>query len=410
MRTPRWLRLLKEFLLMTSLTICLLLVLEMGVRAFKGYQETSRKVEKETLPFRVAYDTPAWTDEYLREFRESNRVDWRSYVYWRRVPYTGKYINIDSTGIRRTINYPANSDSIVRVFVFGGSAVWGPWVRDECTIPSALSRMLHENGWTNVLITNLGESGYVSTQELVQLMLELRRGNVPDAVVFYDGVNDVSSSFQNKIAGLPLNEDNRRREFNSLARGDPLEFLGYSSRLFRELLQLRERILPKLHALSSRGPEGTKEDVSESSDALAQSTLDTYLANMRLVETLGKEYGFACFFFWQPTVFSKDAVSPHEDQVRGSFNRDASALYDLVYSKMHLSSGTIAGLYDLQKVFGSRSETIFVDYCHTSENGNAMVANVIGGVLFDQRQRVREAAGEHRHQLVDTIEGEHERL
>ena len=39
----------------------------------------------------------------------------------------------------------------------------------------------------NVNITNFGESGYVNTQEVIYLFLQLqRKNNIPDIVVFYD--------------------------------------------------------------------------------------------------------------------------------------------------------------------------------------------------------------------------------
>ena len=50
------------------------------------------------------------------------------------------------------------------------------------------------------------------------LELELQRGNVPDVVIFYDGVNDVFSTFQNGASGLPQNEASRVEEFGSRNR------------------------------------------------------------------------------------------------------------------------------------------------------------------------------------------------
>ena len=72
----------------------------------------------------------------------------------------------------------------------------------------------------------MGESGYVNTQSLLALELELRGGNVPDEVIFYDGVNDVFSTFQNNEAGLPQNEQNRATEFNLLQSGGTDAGLG----------------------------------------------------------------------------------------------------------------------------------------------------------------------------------------
>ena len=51
---------------------------------------------------------------------------------------------------------------------------------------------------------------------MMELFLQLREGNIPDLVVFYDGVNDVFSAYQQGKAGIPQNENNREKEFNSI--------------------------------------------------------------------------------------------------------------------------------------------------------------------------------------------------
>lgn len=93
--------------------------------------------------------------------------------------------------------------------------MWGSGARDSFTIPSLLSQILSEHG-ISIHVVNYGESGFVSTQEVIALMLQLKKGNIPDVVMFYDGVNDTFSAFQHGIAGIPQNEFNRFREFNLL--------------------------------------------------------------------------------------------------------------------------------------------------------------------------------------------------
>src|SRR5262249_54558306 len=141
---------------------------------------------------------------------------WVPYVYWRHASHRGEHINIDDAGIRRTWAAPESGDpkqARPKVFLFGGSTMWGVPVRDDFTIPSAVAKKLAGKG-APADVTNFGETAYVSTQEVMTLVLELRKGHVPDVVVFYDGVNDTASAFQLRAAGLPLFEDNRRQEFN----------------------------------------------------------------------------------------------------------------------------------------------------------------------------------------------------
>ncbi len=134
------------------------------------------------------YADPDWVAEYFNEFTASYRTQYYSYVGYRRYPnFRGKYINLDEEALRRTVpDCSDRSANALRIFVSGGSAVWGTGARDEATIPSLLARKLCETG-IPAKVTNFGESGYTNTQELIRLIVELRKEHIPDIVLFYDG-------------------------------------------------------------------------------------------------------------------------------------------------------------------------------------------------------------------------------
>ena len=67
-----------------------------------------------------------------------------------------------------------------------------------------IGKFLSEHG-VKVEITNFGQSGRVSTQEVIDLFLQLQKSNTPNIVIFYDGINDTFSAFQNGISGVPQN-------------------------------------------------------------------------------------------------------------------------------------------------------------------------------------------------------------
>ncbi|MDH5513912.1 MAG: hypothetical protein OEY45_01995 [Gammaproteobacteria bacterium] len=47
-----------------------------------------------------------------------------------------------------------------------------------------------------VCIQNYGQNGFVSTQDLIELIRQLQQGNVPSLPVFYSGYNDAFAAFQ----------------------------------------------------------------------------------------------------------------------------------------------------------------------------------------------------------------------
>ena len=102
--------------------------------------------------------------------------------------------------------------------------MWGEGARDGYTIASWLQRFLDQTPY-HTQITNFGQEGYVSTQEMIVLFEQLQKGNIPDIVIFYDGFNDAGSAMCNGVAGSSYDERNRRTEFrvfNQWASDDSL--------------------------------------------------------------------------------------------------------------------------------------------------------------------------------------------
>ena len=46
--------------------------------------------------------------------------------------------------------------------------------------------------------------------------------------------------------------------------------------------------------------------------SLARSVVERYAANVQIVETLARGYGFRPLFFWQPTIFDKAELTAFE--------------------------------------------------------------------------------------------------
>ena len=115
------------------------------------------------------YNRLAWFPPYEHELGGSLRMRWSSYVYWQRHPFAGRQIVVDSQGYRRTVQY--NTLAPTReVWFFGGSTIWGTWQRDSMTVPSQVARLLGERGLRDVRVRNFGETGYVSSQEMIRLI------------------------------------------------------------------------------------------------------------------------------------------------------------------------------------------------------------------------------------------------
>lgn len=329
---------------------------------------------------RAAYPGQPWVHDYYRELLAVQATDWHPYVYWRSRPYRGQFINIGEHGIRRTWNAsPAPGARQPKMFIFGGSTMWGYAARDDFTIASYVSKKLASSLGSPPWVVNFGESGYVTTQEVLALVLELRKGNVPDIVVFYDGVNEAWAAFQSNVAGIPQNEINRVVEFN-----------------LREQLNWRRGFVEKLGLYRvARGVTGSLGGAEAGPVArgryldpsLAAAVTDVYLWNVRFVNLLAREYGFRAVFYWQPTVYSKKVLSPDEDRWRLTAARMGSRRPAPIFADEHkafnqvfqqkMKTAGIDNLYDLSELFANDKRTIFVDRFHISEVGNEKVADAM---------------------------------
>lgn len=303
------------------------------------------------------YKGKDWVEDYRKEFAESFKAEYSPYVIHKRVPnYNGKYINLDENSIRSTFFQCENKTSSIRIFVFGGSTIWGTEARDNSTIPSFLSKFLCHDGIA-VEVTNFGESGYVNTQEMIKLMLELRKGNIPDIVVFYDGINDVYSSYQNKIAGAPQNLVNRQKEFNS--RGN-YDLQGTFSNFNRILAKIARMLYYK------------NTTIQPIDDNLSQATKDLYFGNVKIIKSLENEFGFKSFFYWQPIIYTKKYLS-YDEKNKIIKDRALEESYIKVLKEIKVSKEII----DLTNIFDDKNKTIFIDGYHISEEGNSIIAEKI---------------------------------
>lgn len=351
--------------LIFGVTLLILILIELFFRGWFYF-----KSEPDTRINADCYQNEKWVGDYYKEFYACNVEEWDSYDYWRRKPFTGNYINVDANQRRKTVfenDNPIKVNPDYRIFMFGGSTMWGSGVRDKYTIPSLLGSYLSKEGYY-VEVINFGESGYVNTQEVIALMKQLKQKNIPNLVVFYDGVNDVFSAFQQGKAGLPQNEFNREKEFNTLISKKR------SLLVFLESLQTLTSVR-FIKNLTNPNPELNISYTDQELKLLAQKTIDLYHENIRLVYSLGEQQNFKSLFYWQPTIFDKRSLSDYEKEKA----QDVDFLKDFLKSvNKHVVTENISlqslYYYDISEIFMDEKEPVFIDYCHVSEYGNSVIA------------------------------------
>jgi len=144
----------------------------------------------------------------------ATRGNYKSYPFvgYRHHPYKSKETNVNERGIRFTPGAVCN-DKAKKVFVFGGSTVYGNGVPDWETIPYYLQKELSQSSKEDICVTNYGNGAWISTQSLIMLILEIQEGRIPDLVIFYSGLNDTMyEKSGHPLTGLFEQEDEYIKE------------------------------------------------------------------------------------------------------------------------------------------------------------------------------------------------------
>lgn len=305
---------------------------------------------------------PTAQDFWLEQAQ--TRVRWSPYTYWVVDAFAGDFINVGADGLRET---PQDSQNATKTaFVFGGSTVWGEGARDAYTIPGHMARLLDE-----VQVVNYGQTGYVSTQDMLWFQLQLLNGRVPDVAVFYQGFNDVLASCDpvilsaqqrcaDGLVGVTLQENFR------LADSEAGRILRGGQPVFRP-----PSIPLDQYDFSSAGVVA----------ATPQAVVARWFANIEMIEALAAAHDVETLFVWQPMLIEKTPLTDAEGAIVELVARDRAGLFEryaqvtqLVRERCRAACDNILLLDDL---FANDDRTIFHDLVHITEEGNAAVAAAI---------------------------------
>jgi lysophospholipase L1-like esterase len=385
-----------------GLLLLAVLITEFGV---EGWRRLSRflRYRRSTRPDRAAmadaYVGADWSAGYFDEFRRAVRVDWKPYVEWWQRPFHGAYVMLDDRGLRPTPGEERADGNAIRILCFGGSTMMGMGARDDQTIPAALARRLAERGH-RVSVTNYGQLGHNSTQEVITLQQLLKSGERLDIALFYDGVNEMACAEQTGRADGLFNEARRRAEFNLIhpdRRRDLIAaaLIGAAPRTLRRLRRLT--------GLQLRGPLPLEQaDLSQVDLVeLARKVIAAYVGNVRLVRLLGREYGFQPLFFWQPIITTKKSKTEDEQRWLDDYTNDPERrrlLYEAILGERRCNPDLVnaADAVDLSALFDDWTDPVYIDLYHLSETGNAAVATAILPIVdaaLAVRCRAKDAVG-----------------
>ena len=301
--------------------------------------------------------------ELYEETEQAVAMDFAPYYHWKGIPFSGKLVNIDHNGNRKTIKNP--SPDAASVFCMGGSTMWGRGLPDPLTIPSILQQQLG----IDFDVHNLGEQAFVSVQELNYLLEKLAFGQVPEVVIFYDGVNDGYAGVYSPA--IPRDPQTIRLEHHQRIERQRSEnfwnLLGRAVFNKTNYRLLHDYGQPDLPTWGRQVETGISDNVTK--------TLDAYEAFVRQAQAVAREYDFEVFFFWQPNIYSlRKPLTPYEEQILAGSDEILAKSQKMVYEEARRRFTSRNDIHFLGDVFNEVEKEIYIDFCHIRPRGNRIIA------------------------------------
>ena len=265
---------------------------------------------------------------------------------------SSKYLN-ERGGIRRSWAPPNTACPRLRVWIFGGSTLFGVGQRDDHTVASELARTAWAEGLA-LDISNYGVPSDVAWTEQRRLERALAAATKPpDLVVFYDGFNDIRAAEWSYMAGQDV-----KHQFLSPNDRDLLPLL---TRFTREDRDGRVKLVADPVNFKIRKPDER---------AIIDSAAFQYGASNRLSADLLRSRGIAGVRLFQPMLATEAGFVPENDYGAATQRR-------LAELRKRLPQDVV----DISDALDAPGEQFYVDEVHTNERANPIIAMRIWDAL-----------------------------
>ena len=270
----------------------------------------------------------------------------------------------------------------LRIFVLGGSTVFtgAPLAK---TIPGQIESELLGRGFSGAKVYNFGIVSAVSGQELA-LLTHLLVDYAPDVVISYGGGNDMHSPYQyDPRPGFPFDFITLQVGTQALARGLDLRS-ALASQLFRSrviALIFAPRSAGDLfaHGCDAQGGWLSHSGMGKRHCRGVSATICNRMCR------LGRAFNFRFYAVLQPLIFQKSPLSDTETKLKfgdADFASYMQRQHDravAAFRRLQADDGMeeTCRFVDLSQIFANDPRSLFWDFIHVNNDGNATVAAAI---------------------------------
>lgn len=330
-----------------------------------------RRIIKRILIFILIIILILETTGYLfRSYRSGKLLTWEDSGENKYDPWS-QWIpawNFDAhSGFRRTVFNSANSDSAFTIWMFGGSTLVGFTDNDSLRIPSLIAENVQKDfPGKKIKFVNWGVSGYNSQQEIRLFINLLTKYEQPDAVIFYDGGNDIATqlTYENVSAHFYWEMFDNVTSFSVFLPFAKSIYYAYANSNMYYVFFMVKKFFSYGDAAKF---EKLVEDASQS-----------YFNHAQVVSNICKSMGIRIFFILQPFLMSED--EPKNEAERSIWNSKPTTYRKYVqnyYSGIRNKMIKNPGFYDLSNCFAERKTQFYRDPIHLYDSARKLVSDSI---------------------------------
>ena len=340
----------KQFALGFILIISFLIVIEGGARAHEFFNLDCNFIDTEPMK-KIDYFS-------LRQIcLDFNLIAYENSSIMLIAPNQNSLtININSDGFRGPEIQEIKSESHYRIFVIGGSTIFGAGsTSDVTTIPALLQKKFNELEQDfDIEVINAGIVSANSISEKFYIENYLLEFN-PDLLIIYDGWNDSEDRILDEK--LVIDEENNNESF--------LKFQNFP--YYRTPFVIYE-------ILNSQNQEKT---YPQENDDKTEQLISSWSSRWDTICKSGIENNYKTILTVQPIVGSGNKMLTAEEKTFLSETKIHSEVINTingmgdVLSKIKSCDKT----QDLRNVFENINEQVYVDRGHLSDFGNEIIAD-----------------------------------
>ena len=265
-------------------------------------------------------------------------------------------------------NSGADPDAVSsdKIWMFGGSTMFGIGSNDVNTIPSTLSKI------AGIHAINYAQPGYHARQNLNKLVSLYADQKKPQpavrTIVFYDGVNDVLDKCRVENTGLGTEHEQQILSAVTIKGSSPRVVFMPALALINQIRNVFDHRLFNTQYVC-HGDQ-------DRSDRIARSLVNDWSSAAAVARSNGDRF----IAILQPVSFLSQTKLDHLDLFGNDWD-EAASQYRAVYPAIRrYADEADFEFHDLSGIF-DHNEFIYIDYAHTSPNGNEYVAQALAEFL-----------------------------